>query len=59
MKMIEIERTYKITFTEEQLRQLYDLLDTRSNELGGTALNSIYRDLKDTFKPIDFLVNYR
>ena len=57
--MIEIETTYKITFTDEQLRQLYNLLDTRSNDLGGTALNSIYRDLKDTFKPTDFSVNYR
>ena len=46
---IEIERTYKITFTEEQLRQLYNILDRNINDLRGTELNPIYYDIKNIF----------
>jgi len=32
MKMIEIQKNYKITFTEDQARQLYRLLQSSSKE---------------------------
>ena len=48
---IEIEKTYKITFTEEQLQELFNLLDRNANDLRGTALNPIYYELKDHYNP--------
>lgn len=51
---IETIKTYKIEFTEEQLRELFNILDRNINDLRGTALNSIYHDLKDTFNPTAF-----
>jgi hypothetical protein len=51
--MIEIEKTYKITFTEEQLRELYNILERNVNDLRGTALISIYHDIQNTSRPTD------
>jgi len=52
--MIEIEKTYKITFTEEQLRELLRVLVRSTNDVRGTALNSIYYELKDLYNPTAF-----
>jgi hypothetical protein len=52
--MIEIEKTYKITFTDEQLQELFNLLVRNANDLRGTALNSIYHELKDLYNPTAF-----
>lgn len=52
---IEIEKTYKITFTDQQLFQLYDILVRNDNDVRGTALNSIYHELKDLYNPTVFL----
>lgn len=49
---IEIEKTYKIAFTEEQLRELYIILDQNVSDLRGTDLNPIYYDIKNIFKNI-------
>jgi hypothetical protein len=46
---IEIEKTYKIAFTEEQLRGLYSILDRNVDDLRGTDLNPIYHDIKNIF----------
>jgi hypothetical protein len=46
---IEIEKTYKIAFTEEQLRELFNLLVRNADDLRGTALNPIYYDIKNIF----------
>ena len=54
MKMIEIEKTYKITFTDEQLRQLFNLLVLNADDFRGRALNSIYHELKDHYNPTAF-----
>jgi hypothetical protein len=51
MKMIEIEKTYKITFSDEQLQELFNLLVRNANDLRGTALNPIYYELKDIYNP--------
>jgi hypothetical protein len=52
--MIEIEKTYRITFTDEQLSELFSLLYRNANDLKGTALNSIYYELKDLYNPTVF-----
>ena len=50
MKMtIETIKTYKIEFTEEQLRELFNILDRNINDLRGTELNPIYYDIKNIF----------
>ena len=48
---IEIEKTYKITFSDEQLQELFNLLVRNANDLRGTALNPIYYELKDIYDP--------
>ena len=48
---IEIEKTYKITFSDEQLQELFKLLVRNANDLRGTALNPIYYELKDIYDP--------
>ncbi len=50
---IEIETTYKIKFTEEQLRQLFIILDRSSNDLRGMELIPIYHEIKDIFNEIN------
>ena len=52
--MIEIEKTYKITFTEEQLRELFDFLARNADDFRGAALNSIFHELKDHYNPTVF-----
>ena len=47
--MIEIEKTYKITFTEEQLHELYTFLDRNDDKLKGTGLNAILKELEGIF----------
>ena len=49
VKMIEIERNYKITLTEEQARLLYHILDMTDNDRR-RELNGLYTELKDTLK---------
>ncbi len=49
--MIEIEKPYKITFSDEQLQELFNLLVRNANDLRGTALNPIYYELKDHYNP--------
>ena len=49
LKMIETIKTYKIEFTEEQLRELFNILDRNINDLRGTELNPIYYDIKNIF----------
>ena len=44
---IEIEKTYKITFTSEQLRELYINLQHRESEMRGTYLGVVYKDIKE------------
>ena len=44
---IEIEKTYKITFTSEQLRELYINLQPRESEMRGTYLGAVYKDIKE------------
>jgi hypothetical protein len=44
---IEIEKTYKITFTSEQLHELYMHLQHRESEMRGTLLGVVYKDIKD------------
>jgi hypothetical protein len=52
--MIEIEKTHKIAFTEEQLRGLYSILDRNVDDLRATDLNPIYYELKDIYNPTAF-----
>ena len=53
--MIEIEKTYRITFTEEQLQALYNLLHCQDvNDLRKTSLTSIYHEIKDITNPHSF-----
>jgi hypothetical protein len=45
--MIEVEKTYKVTLTEEQLRYLYLILDSKN--LSGTVINPFYHKLKEIY----------
>jgi hypothetical protein len=52
-KMIEIQKNYKLTLSEEQMRQLFNLLG-RDKELlsinsGYDELRTVYNELKDLF----------
>jgi hypothetical protein len=47
--MIQVERNYKITLTEEQARLLYHILDVTDNDRR-RELNGLYDELKDTLK---------
>lgn len=47
--MIQIERNYKITLTEEQARLLYHILDVTDNDRR-QGLNGLYNELKGTLK---------
>ena len=47
--MIQVERNYKITLTEEQARLLYHILDVTDNDRR-QGLNGLYNELKDTLK---------
>ena len=47
--MIEVEKTYKVTLTEEQLRHLYLILDSRSGNVIGTVINPLYHKLKEIY----------
>ena len=50
--MIEIQKNYKITFTEQQARELYELLNTerRSGHLTvDHELTLVHNELKDLF----------
>jgi hypothetical protein len=51
--MIEIQKNYKITFTEQQARELYELLRTEK-ESGCLTIDKdlllVYNELKDTLK---------
>jgi hypothetical protein len=47
--MIQVERNYKITLTEEQARLLYHILDVTDNDMR-QGLNALYNELKDTLK---------
>jgi uncharacterized protein YpuA (DUF1002 family) len=50
--MIEIEKNYKITLTEQQARELYELLNTerRSGHLTvDHELTLVHNELKDLF----------
>ena len=47
--MIQVERNYKITLTEEQARQLYHILDVTDNDRR-QGLNGLYNELKGTLK---------
>lgn len=42
---IEIEKTYKITLTSEQLHELHRNLMHRESEIRGTSLGSLYREI--------------
>lgn len=50
-KMIEIQKNYVITFTEDQARDLYNLLklETTDRGLAGRELNVVYHELKELF----------
>ena len=48
-KMIEIQKNYKITLTENQARQLYLILLNNKEELG---FNERYDDLKELHKQL-------
>ena len=52
--MIEVEKTYKITFTDEQLRQLFNLLVLNADDFRGAVLNSIFHELKDLYNTTAF-----
>ncbi len=45
--MIEVHKTYKVTLTEEQLRYLYLILD--SKDVSGTVINPLYHKLKEIY----------
>lgn len=45
--MIEVEKTYKVTLTEDQLRYLYLILD--SKDVRGTVINPLYHKLKEIY----------
>lgn len=45
--MIEVEKAYKVTLTEEQLRYLYLILD--SKDVSGTVINPLYHKLKEIY----------
>ena len=47
--MIQVERNYKITLTEEQARILYHILDMTDNDRR-RELTGLYNELKDTLK---------
>jgi len=49
--MIEVQKNYVITFTEEQARELYDLLkvETTGGRLSHMELKLVYHELKDLF----------
>jgi hypothetical protein len=47
--MIEIQKNYKITLTEEQAHILYHILDMTDNDRR-RELNGLYDELKDTLK---------
>lgn len=53
MKMIEVQRNYKLTLSEEQMRQLFNLLG-RDKELlctnsGYDELRTVYNELRELF----------
>jgi hypothetical protein len=53
MKMIEVQRNYKLTLSEEQMRQLFNLLG-RDKELLCTnswydELRTVYNELRELF----------
>lgn len=48
--MIEVEKTYKVTLTEEQLRYLYLILD--SKDVSGTVINPFYHKLKEIYDSV-------
>ena len=52
-KMIDIQKNYKITLTEDQARQLYDLLQCNNERLiigcGYDDLRELYDELKNLF----------
>jgi hypothetical protein len=51
-KMIQLQKNYVITFTEEQARELYSILQS-AKDCGALDINkeiiSIYKELKDLF----------
>jgi hypothetical protein len=47
--MIQVERNYKITLTEEQAHILYHILDMTDNDRR-RELTGLYTELKDTLK---------
>lgn len=47
--MIEVKKIYKVTLTEEQLRYLYLILDSRSSNVIGTVINPLYHKLKEIY----------
>jgi hypothetical protein len=53
MKMIEIQRNYKLTLSEEQMRQLFNLLGQNKDLLtvnsGYDELRTVYNELKKIF----------
>jgi hypothetical protein len=53
MKMIEIQRNYKLTLSEEQMRQLFNLLgqnkDLLSINSGYDELRTVYNEVKKIF----------
>ena len=51
-KMIEIEKNYKLTLTEQQAKELYQLLQTEKDSGCLTLdkeLKLVYHELKDLF----------
>jgi hypothetical protein len=47
--MIEIQKNYKITLTEEQAHVLYNILNITDNDRR-RELTGLYNELKDTLK---------
>ena len=45
--MIEVEKQYKLTLTEDQARQLYELLRTEK-DCGGLGIDGRLSDLRTT-----------
>lgn len=53
-KMIEVQTNYKLTLSEEQLRQLFNLLG-RDKEL--LSINSGYDELRTVYNEINVIFN--
>jgi len=49
--MIEVQKQYKLTLTEDQARQLYDLLRTEK-DCGGLGIDGRLSDLRTTYNEL-------